>query len=416
MSLRCIIKNAPGSLESNTVMSAATDPYRIDTPGNHASAEWLASAWRQTDIEQIHCRGLHYALVSLRELLKPNGERYKNTEDDWVWLQKITNYARWLGHIEFESILDERNSGPELWLPPSSDSEGIQVSHNAHWLDDAPEMPRVKIECLAPHARQAYKLVLIGEKSSLRHVLQPICQRYEAELILPTGELSTTLLYGIVSRAAADGRPCRVFYLSDFDPSGTHMPVEVARKIQALCDLRFPGLDIEVHRCALLPDQVKDLGLPETPLKDSEKRADRWRERYGCEQTEIDALSTLKPKVLTEIVESDLKPYFDQTLQKRQRQAYEDAAKRMRDQIDAAMQPFDAELLEAQDRIDEAASQLALAHEFALPLFDEIARSITPAEPELTRPEYCPDFFPRPLFSSLDAFEVTTKNLLLEKL
>ena len=416
MSLRQIIQTAHGSLESNTVMSAATDPYRIDTPGNHAGAQWLASAWRQTDIEQIHCRGLHYALVSLRNLLKPNGERYKNTADDWVWLQKITNHARWLGHIEFESILDERNSGPELWLPQSYESVGIQISHNAHWLDDTPALPEVKIECRAPHARQAYKLVLIGEKASLRHVLQPICQRYEADLILPTGELSTTLLYGIVSRAAADGRPCRVFYLSDFDPSGTHMPVEVARKIQALGDLKFPGLDIEVHRCALLPDQVKDLGLPETPLKDTEKRADRWRERYGCEQTEIDALSTLKPRVLTEIVESDLKPYFDQTLQERQRQAYEEAAKQMRDQIGDAMRPFEAELLEAQDRIDAAANQLALAHEFAKPLFDEIAESIEPTEPEVTRPEYCPDFFPKPLFSSLVDVTATTENLLREKL
>lgn len=416
MSLRQIIKNAPGSLERNTVMSAATDPYRIDTPGNHASAEWLASAWRQTDIEQIHCRGLHYALVSLPDLLKPNGERYKNTDDDWVWLQKIANHARWLGHIDFEQILDERNSGPELWLPPSYENAGIKVSHNADWLDVAPEMPEVSIDCQAPHARQAYRLVLIGEKSSLRHVLQPICKRYEAELILPTGELSTTLLYGIVSRAAADGRPCRVFYLSDFDPSGTHMPVEVARKVQALCDLKFAGLDIEVHRCALLPDQVKDLGLPETPMKDTEKRADRWRERHGCEQTEIDALSTLKPNVLTKIVEADLKPYFDETLQKRQRLAYEVAAKLMREQLQTAMRPYEDSLLEAQYRIDEAANQLALAHEFAKPLFDEIAESIALKEPEPARPEYRPDLFPSPLFSSLDDFKATTDNLLREKL
>ena len=59
---------------------------------------------------------------------------------------------------------------------------------------------------------------------------------------------------------------------------------------------------------------------------------------------------------------------------------------------------------------------LALAHEFALPLFDEIASSNTPTEPEVACPEYCPDFFPMPLFSSLDSFEVTTTNLLRENL
>lgn len=94
MTLRQIIKNAPGSLDSNTVMSSATDPYRTDTPANHASSQWLAAAWQRAGLRRIHCRGLHYALVSLPGLMKPNGEPYKNTNDDWVWLQKITNYAR----------------------------------------------------------------------------------------------------------------------------------------------------------------------------------------------------------------------------------------------------------------------------------------------------------------------------------
>ena len=416
MTLRKIIQNATGSLESNTVMSGATDPYRIDTPGNHAAAKWLATAWEQTAIEKIHCRGLHYALVSLRGLIKPNGERYKNIDDDWTWLQKITNHARWLGHIEFESILDERNSGPELWLPPSLDREGLHVAHNADWLEHCPSLPTISIECFTPYARQAYRLVLIGEKASLRHVLQPICQQYEAELILPTGELSTTLLYGIVSRAAADGRPCRVFYLSDFDPSGVHMPVEVARKMQALCDLKFPGLDIELHRCALLPEQVKSLDLPETPLKETEKRAGRWREKYQCEQTEIDALSTLKPEVLAEIVKADLKPYFDATLQKRQRLAYRSAQEQMSNLIEAAMAPYTQSLKEAESLIEVAAERLAKAHEFSMPLFDTIAESIDPIEPEPTVPEYDSDFFPVPLFSSLDEFEVTTSNLIREKL
>ncbi len=415
MSLRTIIQSAGGSLAGNTVMSAITDPYRLDTPANHRDAKWLADAWQQAGLTQIHCRGSHYALVSLPDLKKPNGEPYKNTDDDWVFLQRITNCARWLGYLDFDAVVDERNSGPEIWLPPSFDQTGIHIGHDADLLDDAPTLPRISVSCQAPHARQAYKLVLIGEKSSLRTLLQPICQRYEAELVLPTGELSTTLLYGIVSRAAADGRPCRIFYLSDFDPSGVHMPVEVSRKVQALCDLKFHGLDIELHRCALLHAQVKELGLPETPMKDSEKRADRWRDRFQCEQTEIDALATLRADTLAEIVENDLKPYFDPTLQKRHRQAYEAAANEIRSQIDSAMEPFTEELEEAQSLIDAAAEELAAAHEFAAPLFDQISESIDYTEPEEVEPEYA-DMFRTPLFSSLDDFAATTANLREEKL
>jgi len=397
-------------------MSNLTDPYRLDTPANHRDAKWLADAFAQGKLTTIHCRGLHYTIVSLPDLRKPNGEPYLNDFENWTWLQRIAGVARWLGYIDFEAISDERNAGPELWLPPSIEDAGLRIAHDADDMAYPVELPQIRIKCQAPHARQAYKLVLIGEKSSLRTVLKPICAKYEAELILPTGELSTTLLHGLVQRAAADGRPTRVFYLSDFDPSGVHMPVEVSRKIQALCELKFQDLDIELHRCALLAHQVKDLGLPETPMKDTERRADKWRERFNCEQTEIDALATLQASVLTEIVEHDLKPYFDPTLQQRQRLAYEVAAQAMRSTIAAAAAPFQAQIDEAQDLIDTAAQKLAEAHEYCQPLFDDIADGIDFVDVEEVNAELNPLRFAAPMFSSLHNFATTTKNLLGEKL
>ena len=122
------------------------------------------------------------------------------------------------------------------------------------------------------------------------------------------------------------------------------MPVEVSRKIQALCHLKFQNLDIELRRCALLVNQVKTLGLPETPMKDSEKRAGKWRQRFGCEQTEIDALATLRPDVLNEIVERDLTPFFDFTLQERQKQAYKVAQDTTQQIVDKAVSHYKTEL------------------------------------------------------------------------
>ena len=68
---------------------------------------------------------------------------------------------------------------------------------------------------------------------------------------------------------------------------------------------------------ALTVEQVRDLDLPSTPLKETEKRADRWREAFGVEQTEIDALATLRPDALREIVDRAFDPYFDRTLKAR---------------------------------------------------------------------------------------------------
>ncbi len=416
MTLSNIIKSLGGSLANLTVMSSQTDPYRIDTPANHRNAKWLADTWAACSLTQIHTRGLHYALVSLPGLVKPDGTQYMNTHQDWIFLQRVVNHARWLGYLEFDAIVDERNAGPEIFLPPTYEQTSIEIELDTGCLTKELNLPEINIACHPSHARQAYRLVLIGEKSSLRSVLHPICQKFEAELVLPTGELSTTLLHGILSRAAADGRPCRVFYLSDFDPTGFHMPLEVERKVQALCDLKFPDLDVELRRCALLQHQVQSLGLPATPLKATEKRASKWRDRFGCEQTEIDALATLRPEILAKIVEGDLSPYFDSTLQKRLEEAEWVASDETQERIDAAWANYGPEVLEAQQLISAADAALEMASIVVCPLLDEIVRSIEVVQSEPVQPELDEGAFVAPLFSSRNSFAVTTTALLGEKL
>ena len=60
-------------------------------------------------------------------------------------------------------------------------------------------------------ARQAYHFVIFGEKSSLEDVVKPIAEQYEADLYLPTGEISDTLVYQIAQEANDDGRPLVLF-------------------------------------------------------------------------------------------------------------------------------------------------------------------------------------------------------------
>src|SRR5262249_9800209 len=123
---------------------------------------------------------------------------------------------------------------------------------------------------------QPCRIIFIGEKVSLRPILEPLTRRIDGELILPTGDISDTLLFGMAARADADGRPAVVLYFSDFDPAGWNMPIVVARKLQALRDLKHPDLDIRVYRVALTYEQCVSLNLPSTPLKEGERRADAW--------------------------------------------------------------------------------------------------------------------------------------------
>ena len=154
-------------------------------------------------------------------------------------------------------------------------------------------------------------------------MLEPIAQQIKGELLLPTGEMSDTMIAEMAARAAADPRPAVALYFSDFDPSGHQMSISLSRKLQALRTLRHPDrLASRVHGVALTLAQVHELNLPSTPLKATEKRADKWRARMGHEQTEIDALAALRPEELRRIALDALKPFFDFDLDARCRAAF----------------------------------------------------------------------------------------------
>src|SRR5262249_38788716 len=73
-------------------------------------------------------------------------------------------------------------------------------------------------------------------------------------------------------------------------------------------------LEFKVFRVALTPEQVRSYGLPSTPLKATERRADRWREAMGIEQTEGDALASLRPDLLRQIALDAIAHFYDDTL------------------------------------------------------------------------------------------------------
>ena len=162
---------------------------------------------------------------------------------------------------------------------------------------------------------------MIGEKVSLGPVLRPLARWAHSELLLLTGEISEAHAYGIITRAAKDDRPLRILYFADFDPSGWQMPVSLSRKFQAHIVREFPHVDVRLIRVAMTFEQVEEFGLPNSPIKSGDKRAPKWREKWGTEQVEIDALAALRPELLDRIARDVLRAYFDPTLDKRYAEA-----------------------------------------------------------------------------------------------
>lgn len=409
------LNDIQASLSDYTVLSPQNDPYRLDLPDNHRNGAWFAEMVERFVENEgtVHLRGLHYRLVASADVVRPdNGKRYKNTDEDWVWLStKAAKAGRWLGYVEFERIVDERNAPPELFI-----SQGSLFTQPQLLPGDTVEVP--DLDAVLPHfyapgiyASQPFRIILIGEKTSLKEVLSPIASMVGGELLLPTGEMSDTMISGIGARASG-GRPSVVLYFSDFDPSGHQMPISVARKLQALRDLRYPELNIQVHQVALTLEQVRRFELPSTPLKVTELRGDRWRRVMQHEQTEIDSLASLRPLELTRIALDAIKPFYDSTLHRRSTEVSiawrEEVQSRLEAQSD--YQTAVDNINDARETLAAAAVALQVAQEDAQAAFTGI--ELPPVEP----PEPVIEAVaPRPLFTTEADFASSSRRLIAHK-
>jgi hypothetical protein len=319
-SLRGIIEQAKAEhglpLGELTVLAAQRDPFRLDTPANHAVGQWLADAYAEVFPEprRLHLRALHYALVGRVTL--PDGKPYQNNDETWLFLsEKAAKAARYLGYLPWHLVRDARNAPPQIYTPQFDEPQ---------WRLKAGEIELYLPETLTPEMviegdlyRQPWRQVVIGEKAGIEDVLLDVCKRRKATLALPAGEISDTMVFEILRDAAEDGRPLAVHWCADFDPAGNQMAVSGARTIQALVASQFPDLRVVVHPVTLTRDQCIDWDLPSTPLKDTEKRGDRWLAAMGREQTELDSAVALRPRDFAETVERSLLQYYDTSLANR---------------------------------------------------------------------------------------------------
>jgi DNA topoisomerase VI subunit B len=310
------------SVDTLLVLSRDNDPYTAWR--RRREAEWFA---RLFDLfvpagATKHLRGVFYLLVSSPDRIPgPDGKPFVNDYKHWQAFQRASKAARWLALVPFERIVDERNAPPKLYVPDVTPISTSVSSGTACEIPLTAEAALPRLHLTGFEGRQTHRIIFYGEKSSLAVVLEPIARQIGAEMILVTGESSDTYIGAASKRASEDGRPAVVLYFSDFDPSGHQMPVSVARKLQALCDLYYPNLQIELRPVALTLNQIRALGLPSSPLKETERRASRWRERMGHDQTEIDAMVELHPDALREAVFDAINPFYDDGLADRVRAA-----------------------------------------------------------------------------------------------
>jgi hypothetical protein len=285
---------------------------------------------------------------------------YTNTIECWDHLGNASKAARYLGLVDPAAFLDRRNPDPHIFAgsrdkpvpectidEPEWSLPGIQIE-----LDAQLDMPEPFVSGYDYKlADQRYHLELWIEKSTMNDVLEPRCQRFGMDLVTGVGFQSITSVVTMLrQRAAVHGKPVRIFYISDFDPAGEHMPVAVARQTEYWLRDYAPGIEIKLTSLALTKEQVIRYRLPRIPIKASDLRKKGFEDRHGEGAVELDALEAMHPGELARIITEAVRPYFDDQLAGRLAEADGEAT-------DAANAEWEALVEEEADLLEQLRSE-----------------------------------------------------------
>ncbi len=313
-------KNVPELL----AMSSNNDPFYI-MPAQVKQAEWFAALWTQFDLPTgVHLRRIHYRLVSQSSpFCDVNGLPYENTEKCWQAMTDASKSARSLGLVAADAFVDMRNPDPSIFcnygdkkipytelgcfcwpIPTIEDSLSSEIDWN---------IPDVNVFGYAPdNYTRPFHLELISEKSTMDEIIVPLCKELKVNYAPFTGFASITGSIAMLKRLRQANKPSIVFYVSDFDPAGSFMPPSVARQLEFWLDTYAPGADVLLLPIALTLEQVKHYKLPGIPIKDSDKRQNKFLENNDVKgATELDALEAIYPGELEKILRQAIKPYCD---------------------------------------------------------------------------------------------------------
>jgi len=351
-------------------LARQNDPFFCGSPAQEAHGRWFADLFDRFGFSTgVHLRRIHYQLVSQREpILTHNGEPYENTEKCWVYLVAASKYARTLGLVDVRAFVDQRNPDPVIHRWPYEGREpsfGFDDDYfalrlngiSANLWPPALILPKPEVGGYDyTGADQPYLLEVWVEKSTVTDVLEPVCRRLGANLVISAGFQSITAAVALIRRAVQAHRPARVFYISDFDPAGDRMPVAVARQVEYWID-RF-GLDAEVGLTplALIRDQVVAYELPRIPIKESDHRRAGFEQRHGEGAVELDALEALHPGTLADLLAEAAAQYVDPDL----------PAAAHRAEADAQMivdQEWSAEIAEEMGQVDELRERVVTVYD-----------------------------------------------------
>lgn len=241
----------------------------------------------QTDGFDVTLRQLYYKMIA-RDLFPEkwrDEEGNKNNPQSYSKFKAIIKNGRLGGFIDWDGIVDrtrklEKNSH---WESPS---EIIEACANQFKLDTRKD-------------QDIYMEVWV-EKEAMGNVLKSICPKLDVPYFACKGYDSLSMIWRAANRfkKEEESREVLLLYLGDHDPSG----IDMARDIQDRLNL-FGCTNTMVERIALTMEQIEQYGPPPCPAKVKDSRYEGYREKYGDEAWELDALD---PRTIVELIKQQV--------------------------------------------------------------------------------------------------------------
>ena len=208
----------------------------------------------------------------------------EKTEAGYGKVQRLLVQLRRDGEIDYSDIADNTRwmRKPTTWSSLKTAVERTAATYRKALWDDT----------------DAYVEIWL-EKDALSGVLWPVTQRYDVPLMVSRGYASLSFLYSAAEAMEYEDRPCHVYHLGDWDPSGQ----DAARHIEETLRDLAPSAEIYFERIAVTPDQISEWSLPGRPTKKTDTRSKNWR----GDSVELDAIN---PNQLRELVEDVLEVHL----------------------------------------------------------------------------------------------------------
>jgi hypothetical protein len=240
--------------------------------------------------EAIIAVASEYRVMTVRQLYYQMEMRGFVAKDDKDYdrVQRACLQMRRQGALPYDKIVDssrERRTIYQFGGLHQALEEAYQMYRRNYWLD---QPVHVEVWC---------------EKDALTSIMNPVCQRYGVAFQALRGFDSESFAYESAKDIQAIGKPARIYYFGDHDPSGWW----IARNLEPT--LRTFGADATVQHVGVTPEQVAIMQLPRRRAKRTDSRYRGFVQHFGSEScTEVDAIA---PNVLEDMIVASIQENID---------------------------------------------------------------------------------------------------------